>query len=159
MNKKRILIVSDTHGSREMLKELVEKYRDFDYLIHLGDYSKDLDDINFVGKVISVKGNADREVDGNIEVVAEINQLKFLIVHGHLYDVKFGINKLFYTALEKKVDVVLFGHTHSQFCNKHENILFVNPGSLIAPRHGNRRSYAVMTIENKIIDTKIIEFD
>ena len=33
----RILVVSDTHGQRAELKEVISKTRPFDYLIHCGD--------------------------------------------------------------------------------------------------------------------------
>lgn len=159
MSKTRILVVSDTHGNDEILKKLVKKYEHFEYLIHLGDHIWDIDDIEFKGKVLSIKGNADRGAKGASDRVFTIDGYNIWLTHGHLYCVKFGLNKLFYSALEKKADIVIFGHTHVALNINYENMLFFNPGSLAYPRGTNIGSYGIIEFDKKKINANILEFD
>ncbi len=159
MSKTRILIVSDTHGNNKILKKLVKKYEHFEYLIHLGDHIWDVDNIDFKGKVLSIKGNADRGAIGELDRVFTIDGYNIWLTHGHLYGVKFGLNKLFYSALEKKADVVIFGHTHMALNIDYENILFFNPGSLTYPRGTNVGSYGIIEVDKNNINANILEID
>ena len=159
MNKTRILIVSDTHGNNKTLGKLVNKYKHFEYLIHLGDHIWDLDNIEFKGKTFSVKGNTDRFAKGDVEKVFTVEGYNVWLTHGHLYNVKYGLNKLFYSALEKNVDIVFFGHTHVPLNIDYEDILFFNPGSLTYPRGNNRGTYGIIELDENSINANILEFD
>lgn len=52
-------------------------------------------------------------------------------------------------ALNHKIDVVCFGHSHNPTCYKKENTLFINPGSVTFPR-GNypHPTYCIFDTEN-----------
>ncbi|MCD6436322.1 MAG: metallophosphoesterase [Clostridiales bacterium] len=158
MAKSRILVVSDSHGNKKTLRALVEKYEYFEYLIHLGDNTCDLDGIEFKGKIFSVRGNADKNSTSELEKLLHIKGYNIWLTHGHFYGVKFGLNRLFYKALEKKADIVLFGHTHIALNTEYENTLFFNPGSLTYPRGTDIGSYGIIELDENNIDANILRF-
>ena len=84
---------------------------------------------------------------------------KIMITHGHRYGVKYGLERLYFSALENEVDIVLFGHTHISLNEKYDNILFFNPGSLTHPRLLSKGSYGIIEISDSDIISKIVEFD
>jgi putative phosphoesterase len=149
-------VVSDTHRQPQMIKKAVEKLKDVDIIMHLGDNTDDVKQIqdNFNGKVISVKGNCDFNVTAPSELIEVIEGKKFFITHGHNYGVKNDLTRLKYKALEVGADVALFGHTHIPLIIEDEGIYFFNPGSASLSRKGPN-SVGVITIENGQIDIKI----
>ena len=46
----------------------------------------------------------------------------------------------------RKGDILLYGHTHVPKCTKHENFVYMNPGSTSIPKENSPHSY--MTFEN-----------
>jgi putative phosphoesterase len=121
----KIIVVSDSHGSYEDLKKLRELYKD-DIMIHLGDIGfnkKYLDEMN----IIYVSGNCDPF--DKPYIVKEIDNKRFLITHGHLYNVKYDLNNLYFKALEENCNYVLYGHTHHESIIEFDGIKFINPGA------------------------------
>ncbi len=122
----KLLVVSDTHGEADLLKELAIKYKDYTK-IHLGDRGFDkalLDELNF----IHVDGNCDygNDKDKIIEIEGNI----ILLTHGDKYQVKYDLGNLYFKALEVNANIVLYGHTHIQSKIEYNGILFLNPGAL-----------------------------
>lgn len=142
-----VAVVSDTHGVSEYIKKVANVITKADILIHLGDNISDLDElkIKFTGTVYGVKGNCDFENSIPKELLIDIEGKKILITHGDRYNVKAGINTLYYSALEKKVDVALFGHSHIPLIVEQDGVLFVNPGSPSLPRL-NARTIAFLEV-------------
>ena len=115
----RILILSDSHRRYFKLK-----FSDFDYVIHAGDRG----DYEFSEpNVYYVRGNCD--ILGRDELNIELNNKRFFITHGHLYNVKYKMDNLVYRAMEQKVDIAIYGHTHYQEIFREKKILFINPGA------------------------------
>ena len=65
------------------------------------------------------------------------------MTHGHLYNVIFGMDRLYYLAKENNCNLVLYGHTHIQKMEEHDGIIFLNPGSVLD------NNYAIV-LEDKI---------
>ena len=122
-----ILIVSDYHKKEDALLELINKYNP-EYTLCCGDGESD-DEFYTKNNIISVKGNCDYANLPLVKVV-EIKDKKFLLTHGHLYDVYFDIFKLYLLAKEHNADYVLYGHTHMQLLEEYEGVTFLNPGAL-----------------------------
>lgn len=141
-----------------MIRKVVQILSHMDLIIHLGDNVEDVREIKkfYHGRVINVRGNCDFTLDVPNERVENVEDKKFLITHGNRYDVKYGLSRLRYRALEERADVVLFGHTHVSEIDYEDGIYFVNPGSPSLPRNGIK-SIAVININNKIIKPDIIE--
>lgn len=150
----KIVVVSDTHGYVDGVVELINRLDDIDLVIHLGDYVDDAIDIkhSIDVKIEYIKGNCDvySKVDALKEKILKIEGYEILLTHGHDYDVKYGLDKLYYRCKELGVDVALFGHSHVWCVENYDDVLFVNPGSPTIPRGGNKASCALLTIGEEI---------
>jgi putative phosphoesterase len=134
----RALAVSDSHGDRGALKNLLDQFGDVEYIFHLGDYAGDADYIaaNSRARVLRVRGNCDFISDAPYHEEIEIRGQKIILTHGHKLGAKYSYDRLFYYAKERQAQAVLFGHTHVSFCEYMDGIWLVNPGSLSEPRNG-----------------------
>lgn len=151
-------VISDTHRYNWVIGEAVEKMGDVDMIIHLGDNVQDVEEIakHFKGRIIGVKGNCDSSKTVPAEIIEIIGGKRFLITHGHKYDVKNTMTRLKFKALEADADVVLFGHTHVSGIAFEDGKWFVNPGSPAVPRDGFF-SVAVVLLEGDSIKPSIVE--
>ncbi len=151
-------VISDTHGKIEEAKKVLIGIEDVDLWIHLGDYYRDANRLETMlqKKVIAIKGNCDAQVEGEEEKIITLGSYKLLLVHGHQYGVKWGLTRLYYRALEVGCNVALFGHTHIPVNEKHDEILFMNPGSLSFPRGGVKASWGMIEIQKDRMHSKII---
>jgi putative phosphoesterase len=153
-----IAAVADTHGNTELIIQSLKK-QEIDHFLFAGDYYKD-------GQIISrelgipcniVSGNCDfTNRDRQEEIVSLMNK-NILLVHGHQYGVKRDLNRLYYRAQELAVDAVVFGHTHSSYCERIGDIWLVNPGSPNSPRLSAGGTYAIIEIDNAALNPSIIE--
>lgn len=160
MSKLRIGVVSDTHGSIGRAVIALKSIGDLDLIIHLGDYVSDAKNIEeeMNLEVIYVKGNCDfLEEDTKEDRVLEIACKKIFITHGHNYDVKNSITRLFFKGKEMKADIILFGHSHMSTKIIHEDTLIFNPGSPNEPRSGSKASIGLIEVLDKDIKSAIIE--
>lgn len=154
----RILVLSDSHGNVDNMVEAV-KNTEPDRIIHLGDCFADARKLHsrFLELPMDqVPGNCDWH-DGPVEQILDIEGMKILICHGHTYNVKMDYLTLKMAALEKKVHMALFGHTHSVFYDYNNGLRMMNPGSIGAPKWGIPPSYGIVTVDGsrRMIDMKI----
>ena len=92
-----------------------------------------------------MRGNCDTEVDQMVldfNVLAEQAYLNFndrsiVLAHGHKLDEK-NIPAL------KKGDILLCGHTHVPKCEKRDNYIYMNPGSVSIPKENSEHSYMIL---------------
>ena len=61
-------------------------------------------------------------------------------------------------TFDNSYDVVIFGHSHSSFCEKIGKTLYFNPGSPTDKIFATHNSYGVIEI-NETIDAKIIRIN
>lgn len=145
----KIGIISDTHGDMHSARQVLSKMGKIDKVIHLGDYYEDglrLKEI-FNGEMWIVKGNCDGSAKGQEEMVIEIENKKIFLTHGHRYDVKLGLERLYFRALELGCQVALYGHTHISINISKPDLLILNPGSPSLPRGGSKASFGLIEIE------------
>jgi len=144
----KILVTSDTHGKEQKLIDVIDKHsQQVQMVIHLGDHNRDFCDLDSKYrhlKMEAVGGTYDGFVDS--EKILKLENKKLLLLHGDKHGVKSGLDRLFYYAKEKQVDVCLFGHTHIQTMFEREGILFMNPGSMFAPLDRSNGGYGIITI-------------
>lgn len=140
----RLLVVSDTHGNADIIAQ-VKRMHDVDVAFHCGDSELSYDD-DVLASFERVRGNCDRDKRFPEEVIVDCGDKRVLMVHGHLHNVKQSLMVLSYRAQEVGAHIVLFGHSHLYGAELIDNILFVNPGSLTAPRGGNPKTYAGIDI-------------
>lgn len=142
-------VISDTHRYVWTIEKTIDKMHDADMIIHLGDNVQDVFEIEkyFKRKIIYVKGNCDFSSEVPNEIIETIEGIKFLITHGHRYEVKYDISRLKERAQEVGADIVLYGHTHVSLISYEDGIWFINPGSPSISRDGFN-SVAIVEIKN-----------
>lgn len=128
----KLLIVSDSHGNVSRIQKIVDQEDPFDCLIHCGDGIRDLFHVDVPGgaRIVRVSGNIDLSVVYDMDriVTQEIGGMRFMITHGDLYDAHNGYGMLLSEGRKMGCDIVLFGHTHTQYHSGGRPILF-NPGA------------------------------
>ena len=152
----RIAIFSDSHGRMHNLFLAMEKAGQIDHIIHLGDTSRDAEDLGIAFPDIPITfvcGNCDFCAGGAYEKTIELCGKQLFLCHGHTRSVKKGPAEL--AAYAKSADLVLFGHTHEKFSDTVSGVLLFNPGSIALPASG-APSFGILTIENGTIHAEHI---
>ena len=147
----RILIVSDTHGRHGSLDKVLEREKNIDMFLHMGDVEEGDLYIEGIMKcpVYMVAGNND--FYGNLarEQILQIGKYKVWMTHGHPYYVSMNTRRLKEVARERGVDIVMYGHTHRPDIDIEEDLIVLNPGSLSYPRQqGREYTYIVMELDD-----------
>lgn len=146
----RVLIVSDTHGRNNSYLDLVEKWKPLDLVVHCGDVegSEYLVSQAAGCKTVIAQGNNDYFSDLPREIEMQVGKYKMLVTHGHSYYVNMGYDHLVREAKRRKINIVVYGHTHRPVIDKQQGIWILNPGSLSYPRQqGRKSSYIIMEVE------------
>lgn len=147
----KVLIISDTHGRDINIDSVLEKEKELDMLIHLGDIEGSEGYIESVSgcPCEMVRGNNDYFSNLPAEKVIEIGKYKALLTHGHYYNVSVELRSIVMEAVERNVDIVMFGHIHRPVLEKINGVTVLNPGSLSLPRQADhKRSYIIMGIDD-----------
>ena len=147
----RVLIVSDTHGSVRNFDEVIEREKDIDMMLHLGDVEGDDNYMETILKcpVHIVGGNNDffSRIPNEIEI--RIGKYKVFMTHGHGYHVSTDTRRLKQAARARSADIVMYGHTHRPDIDLEDDVIVINPGSLSYPRQSGRKAtYIIMEIGN-----------
>lgn len=127
----KLLILSDSHGTLSHMRRAVEFVKPT-HVIHLGDCTQDAYDLRLeypMLPLVSVAGNCDFDFEQQELRMAEYDGFRVMMAHGHHYGVKFGLLRYALAAKENQVDVALFGHTHQAYCEEHDGIWLLNPGT------------------------------
>jgi uncharacterized protein len=156
----RIGVVSDSHGNLYMLDKAIALMGELDMIIHLGDHYKDIIKVNekYKKPIEYVAGNNDLKGQADYEKTICVKGKRIFLTHGHKHNVYYGIDRLYFNALEESADIVLYGHTHKQHIERSGNILYINPGSTAQPRD-SRPGCVMINIDDKgEIDVKAMRF-
>jgi putative phosphoesterase len=155
MDGKKILVLSDTHGSVSALRAVLSWAKDrvppngaIGAAVFLGDGVSDLgkaaDASGFFCEWKLVCGNNDYGYSLPDAAVFEFADHRFYMCHGHHHSLYGGHHTLVSAAGNSQADVVLFGHTHVP-CHKTVNgITLVNPGSVGRPRSRIGATFALI---------------
>jgi putative phosphoesterase len=149
----RVIAVSDTHGSPDLLLAAVKHAGHTDALLHAGDGIRDCAvlDGQYDGRIYMVRGNCDFIPCEFFEHMIPLESAVIYLTHGHLFDAKATLNKLWFKGREVGADIVCFGHTHVPLLEKQGKVTLLNPGSL---RHG--KTYGLIEIKGGKADISII---
>lgn len=143
----RIIAFSDTHGRKSAMYKIFEK--DAHTYIFLGDGERELDEMRKLyphKRILSVRGNCDFGSSAPDIDIYSVEGVRIMFTHGHNHGVKYSTDRLFYLALENKIDVMLYGHTHCRDLQYDEGVYIINPGSAASPRDFKAPSYAYIDI-------------
>ncbi|CAM3802197.1 metallophosphoesterase family protein [Alicyclobacillus pomorum] len=145
----RLCIVSDTHRYRHELLSAVKSVPKIDAILHAGD---EIEDVRWLAQrvdwpIYAVAGNWDSgSRDFPHDLTIDAFGPRIFLTHGHRWRVKEGMKALTERAKAVGANIVVFGHTHTAVVLMSDGILFVNPGSLAAPRGRRERTFAVLDI-------------
>lgn len=152
---KRIIVVSDSHGDPGGLRSAFEqarRYGPIDAAVFLGDGMRDFEAIRpeLMQEGVhchAVRGNNDWSSEEPSEALLVVNGVKIYACHGHMWRVKYGLERLWYAAREREAQVALYGHTHREKIDLEYGMQFINPGA-VCERHPGRSAYAELRIED-----------
>lgn len=161
----RIIVISDTHipvSATELPKGLQQYIRNCDMIIHAGDILEKsvIDDLGRIADTKAVWGNMDsQEVKDSLPEKLELNVAgKFIgITHGKgseqgLVD---RVKKMF----RKKMDIIIFGHSHAPMNQMIGETLFFNPGSVTDKTFAPYRSFGIIDIIGGEIRAQIVRLE
>ena len=153
----KILIISDTHRNHDLLKIVLERNQDCEYLIHLGD---EPDDLEFYPELIEnmqvffVYGlYHERFLEQNAVNCFNIGELEFCISHSEKKLRQIANDKSQMTNSTKpigdchyeRVRFLCFGHTHHSYFKQIGGDVWLNPGHLKLPKDRDEiAGYAVV---------------
>ena len=159
----KIIAISDTHipnNASSLPKKLIEAIESADLVVHTGDFVS-LDLLKLLEtkcKVKAVFGNMD-----SVEIRNRLSQCeifnfagkKIALVHGW-GPPKNLLENIKEKFKDKKVDLVIFGHSHLPLTIKEDNTIYFNPGSPTDKIFEPYNSFGEINID-KDIKTKIIK--
>ena len=156
----KILVFSDSHGKLDWMIAAVEEEKP-QHIFFLGDHDRDGWDLSRLYPTIplnAVKGNCDWG-PGLEEWLVELEGVRFLLTHGHMYGAKTGTARLEAAGMRTGADIVCFGHTHTAMDKMtSEGIRIFNPGTIGGP-YGQRVTYGVITVKGKTVTAEIKDAD
>ncbi len=148
----KILVVSDSHRYNENIEIIKSKVGKLDMVIHCGDTEGTEDYIRslFPCTVCIVAGNNDYFSNIPQEATFTIGEKRVMVTHGHRHHVNAGVDMLVRDAINKKADIVIFGHTHRPMIEHRDGVIVLNPGSISYPRQADRRpSYIIIETNSR----------
>ena len=145
----KILVISDTHGKHANFDAVLEKEGKIDLLIHAGD----VEDATYIESMVNcpihmVGGNNDYFSFLPKEKEFFIGPHRVFLTHGHMYHLYMNTERLRYAGVQRKADIIIFGHTHQPKIEEVNGILLINPGSLSEPRQrGREATYVILELD------------
>lgn len=164
----KYFVVSDLHGSYEYAQKIFELFEQekADQILYLGDlyyhgprnplpnfyHPQQVADLFNQHKQYLrwVKGNCDAEVDEMIsefpaekEIRFKINNKVLCFTHGHQWNIN---------CLPKGIDILIYGHFHTNYMKEKDGVLCVCVGSIALPKDDTPHSYVI--IDEKEITLK-----
>ncbi len=138
---KRIGVISDTHGL--LRPAVLEIFKDVDLILHAGDIGAAtvIETLQTVAPVVAVRGNNDSaEWAQKIPetAVAEMGRTRFYVLH--------DLKELHENISANQFSAVISGHSHRPSIEKHDGVVYINPGSA-----GPRRFKLPITVARIIL--------
>lgn len=159
----RILAISDTHiqSLDDLEQKAIDRFAKADLILHAGDYTgiQFVKELKELTRFIGVYGNMDppsvRAELKPIEVV-EVEGFRIGLIHPSEGGSPFGILERIRQRF-RDVNIVVYGHTHQAKKEEVEGVIYVNPGSLTGAFPALRKTYAEITLGEKV-SVEIIPF-
>ena len=158
----KIAVLSDTHipiNTDDLPQAVYDGIKGVDMILHAGDLVEleVLDKLSAIAPVRAVCGNMDSEqVYRKLpkKDIIKIGPLTLGLIHGWGPPVNMVqlVRKEF-----KKVDAIIFGHSHNPLSQTKDGVLFFNPGSSTDRIFAPYNSYGILEIEESKILPKIIK--
>ncbi len=152
----KIVVISDTHipKTAEWLpKKLCDELKEADMILHAGDLTEVevLDRLKAFGPVKAVRGNMDDAIVQRLlpqKEIIKVGRFKIGLMHG--FGPPFGLVNRIGKEFKEKVDVIVFGHSHSPKNEIINGRLFFNPGSPTDKFFASSNSFGILEIKKEI---------
>jgi putative phosphoesterase len=147
----RFGIISDTHGFLPL--EVLTVFQNVDLILHAGDIGspKILIALEAVAPVVAVRGNMDSGPWAD-----RLWEKESVQAGGRLIQLIHDAGQLRRDAIRGTCLVVVNGHTHRPRVEAIDGVLFVNPGSAGAPRHGEAATVALLKVSGADVSADLI---
>ncbi len=152
-----IYVISDTHipeRALELPQKFAENIKKEDIIFHAGDFTsiKTYRELEKLTSLYAVCGNMDCPEIKEIlplKTIIELSGFKIGLLHGS--GSPFNLAEKVYKEFDGKLEVIIFGHSHSPYNQKKGDTLFFNPGSCAGNFLSWQKSYGILhTDEGKI---------
>ncbi len=146
-----ILLLSDSHGHRNIVERIILENEDCKTVFFLGDGINDILPLTEKypdRKFITVMGNCDMYSRENTEAYKHLEGVTIMACHGHLLSVKLHLRDLINKADSVMAQLAFYGHTHRQdmYNDPATGICAVNPGAVCDGK------YCVITLKGGAFD-------
>ena len=152
---KKILIISDTHNNQRLLRTVLEKEADSDFVFHLGDYYEDMDsnfDLTENKILYRVPGLNQKYFDQRIPNILKIEIENWSFSFAHTKNDLFKQNY--------QTDFYLYGHSHKKEFVTRNNRFYLNPGHLKSETdRGYEATYCVLDLDGNNLLVKFFNLE
>lgn len=135
----RILVFSDSHGSKYCIREALFEHPEAKTVIHLGDGERDfsgMDDLLEGRELIQVCGNCDYASTLPVNEIVTVGGVRIFCTHGFAERVKYGPQMLYEKANSVNARIALYGHTHVSVTEYVDGLYVMNPGAARSGEYG-----------------------
>jgi putative phosphoesterase len=151
----KVGVISDTHiraTAPSLPPAVFEIFKGVDLILHAGDLVElsVLDELSVIAPVEAVAGN----MDGS-EVHLKLPSKKIIplggysvgLIHGKY---KIDVQREMIMKEFKRVDLIVYGHSHAPFWGKVGGVYFLNPGSPTDKRYAPYNSVALLHVGDEL---------
>jgi uncharacterized protein len=151
----RIGVLSDTHNYFD--PSIPSLFEGVNHIIHAGDIGLPwvLLELECIAPVTAVGGNTDDGMGYKETAVVQLEGRKFLVHHVLKVDQPGAL--ISKRIIRENPDVVIFGHTHTRFCETICGTLYFNPGYAGKKRFNLPRSVAILTADDTGLTAEFIQ--
>ena len=152
-----VAVLSDTHipyAASQLPKKVCEVLEQSDAIIHAGDYAAEsvIDTLQSFADFFGVRGNMDSIAIHNrvpAELIINLGGFAIGVMHGE--GKPDGLEERVLASFKnKKLDAIVYGHSHQAKNEMRNGILLFNPGSPTDSRFAAFHSMGILTIEDTI---------
>ena len=151
----KVGVISDTHIpaiATSLPPAVFEIFKGVDLILHAGDIVElsVLEELSAIARVEAVAGNMD---DSEVHLrlpskkIISINGYSVGLIHGKY---KINIQREMIMKEFDRVDLIVYGHSHTPFWGKQGGVYFLNPGSPTDKRHAPYNSVALLHVGEEL---------
>jgi putative phosphoesterase len=160
----RIVVLSDTHiplAAKSLPEEILHDLKKSDLCIHAGDYV-DKSVIKEISRHTAFKGVCGNMDGADIKkmlpekLIIKVESVCIGVAHGG--GAPTGIIERVADIFKKDaVSLVIFGHSHRAYDNKHGDRIFFNPGSPTEKFYSSENTYGVIEVDGSDMKRTIVK--
>ena len=153
----KAIVLSDTHIPKtypDLPDEIYRSLEEVDIIFHAGDFEDIaiLKKLEKITPVVAVCGNMD-----SLEIHSKCKESEIVNVENFSVGITHGFGACSETIenvknmfLDKKLDLIIFGHTHIPYLETINDTIFLNPGSPTDKIFSPYNSFGMVVFKDKI---------